>query len=213
VPSGALSPAFITSGAGSAHRTQGAGPLTRSVNLAIPANEFANLATLPTEGHIEDYEYIHGDEALRHALHDFHWLPTPHGALLKTLPVHEPNDLFNTAFRLFSLQSPIRKDKREAAFRLLSDKQFAELPENLEYFRDRYGAILKERYGNFDGLASVRGTPYRRVERLHYQYIGRQLTEVEAMLEYIAGLDKRLLSRGDMSQARSINDTRDATLD
>ncbi|HLN10551.1 MAG TPA: hypothetical protein VK281_16545, partial [Xanthobacteraceae bacterium] len=77
-------------------------------NLAVPANEFVNLAELATEGHIADYRQIQQDDPRRDALHEFGWLPTRHGALLKTLPVHEPNDLYDTRFRLFTLQSPFR---------------------------------------------------------------------------------------------------------
>jgi hypothetical protein len=72
-------------------------------NLAIPANEFVNLAELMTEGEIEDYHNILRDGPRRDAFHEFHWLPTRQGALLKTLPVHDPNDLYDTTFRLFTL--------------------------------------------------------------------------------------------------------------
>jgi hypothetical protein len=58
----------------------------------VPANEFVNLAELGTEGNISDYQEIQQNGPERDALHEFHWLPTRHGALLKTLPVHEPND-------------------------------------------------------------------------------------------------------------------------
>ena len=72
-------------------------------NLAVPANEFVNLAELGNEGNIADYEQIQQDDPQRDALHEFNWLPTRHGALLKTLPVYEPNDLYDTTFRLFTL--------------------------------------------------------------------------------------------------------------
>jgi hypothetical protein len=75
-------------------------------NLAVPANEFVNLAELMTEGDIEDYRWILRDGPRRDAFHEFHWLPTRQGALLKTLPVHDPNDLYDTTFRLFTLQLP-----------------------------------------------------------------------------------------------------------
>jgi len=67
-------------------------------NLAVPANEFVNLAELGNEGNIADYEQIQQDDPQRDALYEFNWLPTRHGALLKTLPVYEPNDLYDTCF-------------------------------------------------------------------------------------------------------------------
>jgi hypothetical protein len=38
-------------------------------------------------------------------------------------------------------------------------------------------------------LASVRGTPYRRVERLYYEYIKVQRAEVDSMLDRLSGLE------------------------
>jgi hypothetical protein len=38
-------------------------------------------------------------------------------------------------------------------------------------------------------LASVRGTPYRRVERLYYEYIREQRAEVEAILDRLASIE------------------------
>src|SRR6516162_4280828 len=131
-------------------------------NLAIPANEFVNLAELMTEGNIEDYRDILRDGPRRDALHEFHWLPTRQGALLKTLPVHEPNDLYDTTFRLFTLQSPFRMSKTQRAIDLLSDEHFVNLDANLRYFHQEYDTILASHDEHGDTLSSVRGTPYRR---------------------------------------------------
>jgi hypothetical protein len=161
-------------------------------NLAVPANEFVNLAELGTEDNIADYRQIQDDGPHRDALYEFDWLPTRHGALLKTLPVHEPNDLYDTTFRLFTLQSPFRMGKTQHAIQLLSDARFVDLGTNLRYFRDKYDAILAGRDESRDRLASVRGTPYRRIERLHYDYIESQRAEVEAMLKRFPALENSL---------------------
>jgi hypothetical protein len=158
-------------------------------NLAVPANEFVDLAELGTEGDIDDYREIQQDGPQRDALHEFHWLPTRHGALLKTLPVHEPNDLYDTTFRLFTLQSPFRMGKTQRAIDLLSDERFVNLDANLHYFRDKYEMILASHDERRDMLASVRGTPYRRVERLFYDYIKAQRTEVDSMLARLSVLE------------------------
>jgi hypothetical protein len=163
--------------------------LRQIFNLALPANEFVNLAELGTEGNIEDYREIQRDGPQRDALHEFHWLPTRHGALLKTLPVHEPNDLYDTMFRLFTLQSPFRMGKTQRAIDLLSDERFVNLDANLRYFHQKYDTILASHDEHRDMLASVRGSPYRRVERLYYEYIRAQRTEVESMLDRISALE------------------------
>ena len=158
-------------------------------NLAVPANEFVDLAELGTEGSISDYREIQQNGPERDALHEFHWLPTRHGALLKTLPVHEPNDLYDTTFRLFTLQSPFRMGKTQRAIDLLSDERFVKLDANLRYFREKYDTILASREERRDMLASVRGSPYRRLERLQYEYIRAQRAQVESMLERLSPLE------------------------
>ena len=159
------------------------------LNLAVPANEFVNLAELSTKGDIEDYREIQRNGPERDALHEFHWLPTRHGALLKTLPVHEPNDLYDTTFRLFTLQSPFRMGKTQRAIDLLSDQRFVQLDANLRYFQKKYDTILTSRDAERDMLRSVRGTPYRRAERLYYEYIETQRAEVAGMLDRLSSLE------------------------
>jgi hypothetical protein len=158
-------------------------------NLAVPANEFVNLAMLGTSGNISSYREIQSDGPERDAFYDFHWLPTRHGALLKTLPVHEPNDLYDTTFRLFTLQSPFRMGKTQRAIDLLSDDRFVNLDANLRYFRERYDTILASRDERRDTLASVRGSSYRRVERLFYEYMQAQRAEVGFMLGRLSDLE------------------------
>ena len=157
-------------------------------NLAIPANEFVNLAELMTGGDLEDYRDILRDGPRRDAFHEFHWLPTRQGALLKTLPVHDPNDLYDTTFRLFTLQSPFLMGKTQRAIALLSDPRFVDLNTNLHYFEQRYDAILAEHDEQRDSMASVRGTRFRRVESLYYDYIHSQSAEVQSMLKRIAAM-------------------------
>jgi len=166
--------------------------LRQIFNLAIPANEFVNLAELSTRGNIDDYREIQQDGLERDALHGFHWLPTRHGALLKTLPVHEPNDLYDATFRLFTLQSPFRMGKTQRAVDLLSDERFVKLDANLRYFRQKYDKILASHDERRDMLASVRGTPYRRVERLYYDYIHAQRAEVDSMLDRLSTLEDHM---------------------
>lgn len=154
----------------------------RIFNLAIPANEFANLAELGTSGNIDDYRAIRRNGPERDAFHEFRWLATRHGGLLKTLPVHDPNDLYDTTLRLFTLQSPFRMGKTRRTIDLLADRRFVDLGDNLRYFLERYDAILAGRDASRNTLASVRGTPYRRVERLFLEYVQVQRAEVNTML-------------------------------
>lgn len=158
------------------------------LNLAVPANEFVNLAILGRDGPIEDDKALFADDPLRDALNDFRWLPTRPGAVLKTLPVHQPNDLYDTTFRLFAIQSPWSRGKTAYAVRLLADPESVDLETNLRAFRDRYDAILADRGAAFDGLASVRGSPYRRFGRVYAEYITQQRADVDRLLAQLAAL-------------------------
>jgi hypothetical protein len=155
-------------------------------NLAVPANEFVNLAELMTQGNLADYRDILRDGPRRDAFHEFRWRPTEPGALLKTLPVHDPNDLYDTKFRLFTLQSPFLMGKTQRAIDLLSDPKFVDLEANLHYFEKKYDMILAGHDERRDTMASVRGTPLRRVERLYYDYMRRERADVHSMLTRLA---------------------------
>ena len=75
--------------------------------------------------------------------------------------------------------------KTQRAIDLLSDQRFVYLDTNLHYFESRYSAILAQHDEQRDSLASVRGTRFRRVESLYYDYIHDQSTEVRSMLNLI----------------------------
>ena len=156
--------------------------LRQLFNLAIPANEFVNLARLGAEGPLDDYGKVYGDSVRRDALMEFDWLPTRHGALVKTLPVHADNDLYDTTFRMFVLQSPFRQGQMRDGVRLLSDERFVDVGANLRHFAQVYAGILADRDQEGLGLASLRGDRYRRVRRRYYAYIQKQQAEAEALL-------------------------------
>ena len=107
---------------------------------------------------------------------------------MKTLPVHAPNDLYDTTFRLFTLQSPLLMGKTQRAIDLLSDRRFVVLDTNLHYFEGRYDTILARHDERRDNMASVRGTRFRRVEQLYYAYIRSQRSKVQSMLDRITAM-------------------------
>jgi negative regulator of sigma E activity len=102
--------------------------------------------------------------------------------------VHDPNDLYDTTFRLFTLQSPFLMGKTQRAIALLSNQRFVDLNANLRYFEQRYDTILAQHDEQRDSMASVRGTRFRRVQSLYYDYIRLQSAEVQSMLKRIAAI-------------------------
>ena len=71
--------------------------------------------------------------------------------------------------------------KTQRAIDLLSDQRFVDLDTNLHYFAEKYDAILARHDEERDTMASVRGTPFRRVAQLYNQYIHAQRDKVRAM--------------------------------
>jgi len=84
-------------------------------------------------------------------------------------------------FGLFTLQSPFLMGKTQRAINLLSDQRFVDLDANLHYFAEKYDAILARHDEERDTMATVRGTPFRRVAQLYDQHIHTQRDEVRAM--------------------------------
>ncbi len=156
--------------------------LRQLFHLAIPANEFANLAQLGTTGPLDDFGAVYRKDAWRHALLEFGWLPTRHGALLKILPVHQQNDLFDTTFRKFVLEGPLRRGTTRRVRELFSDPRYVELEANLEHFRAVYEEILAERR-QAETASALRGDRRRTVRRRYDRYIEEQLSDVVQKLE------------------------------
>ncbi|UCE87206.1 MAG: hypothetical protein JSU66_05625, partial [Deltaproteobacteria bacterium] len=111
-------------------------------HMAVPANEFVDLAALALESPLDDFSGIYRNELQRQTFLEQGWLPMQPGAMLKTLPVHTENDLYDTRFRLLVLESPFRTGETKRAQRLLGDARHTELRANLGWFRSRYDAIL-----------------------------------------------------------------------
>jgi hypothetical protein len=168
--------------------------LRQLFNLAIPANEAIGLAVLGTMGPLDSYAEIFREDALRNAMLEFGWLPTRHGALLVSLPVHPANELFDTRPRLLAFQGPFLAHKTRRLIELLDDPRFTALDPNLRYFAARYRKILSSREAP-ETLAAVRGDRHRRFRRRYFSMIEQELAEVRSM-------------QGDASPARVLEGSR-----
>ena len=162
--------------------------LRQFFNLAIPANEFANLAILANEYPLGDFSRLYEDEVKRESLLERSWLPTRHGALLKTIGVHEDNDLYDTRFKIFVLQAPLLKHKSRRVRGMLSDERYLQIEPNLFHFRVKYATILRERPADLDISSEEDAFPsgegaLGEVAQRYYEYIEEQLEDVEGRLK------------------------------
>ncbi|HTY18501.1 MAG TPA: hypothetical protein VMH82_12310 [Myxococcota bacterium] len=155
--------------------------LLQLFHLAVPANEAINLAALGTSGPIDSYPRIFRSDPMRDAMLEFGWLPTRHGALLVSLPVHPNNELFDPQPRLLIFQGPVTVRTTRQLLAMLDDPRFTDLAPNLEHFREVYAEILSKRDAQDDVLAPLRGDRYRRVRRRYFSVIEAALRDVEKM--------------------------------
>ena len=155
--------------------------LRQLFNLAVPANAFVDLAWLGARGPIDDLGAVYGYDPARNALLEFGWLPTRHGALVTLLPIHAPNQLYDTTARIFVQQRPWSPGATRKASELFEDPAATQLVANLERFREIYAEIAGDEDPE-SWLSGLRGDRYRLVRRRHRRYAERQLEEVDAML-------------------------------
>ena len=160
--------------------------LRQLFHLAVPANEAIGLAALGTSGPIDSYERIFDDDSMRNGLLEFDWLPTRHGALLVSLPVHPDNQVFDPQPRLLVFQGAVTLRTTRRLLKLLDDPRFTELDANLRHFRQVYGEILADRERQ-EAKTELRGDRYRRVRRRYYSVIEKELRDVERMQAQAAG--------------------------
>ena len=152
-------------------------------NLSIPANEFADLALLSMTYPIEDFDKIYQDEFKRESLLRRGWLPTRHGALFDITGVHQNNEVYDTRFKLFVLQTPVLKQKGKKIREMVNDPRFTEVKDNLLYFKSRYEAILNKRPEDWQEVPP--GDSYKEARNQYYKYIELQLIDVNNKLEQL----------------------------
>jgi hypothetical protein len=163
--------------------------LRQLFNLAVPANAFVDLAFLSNEYPIEEFDKIRGDALRWKGLVENGWLPAAPGALVKTLPVHQVNALYDSKLRLFILKGFLSDDTTKRAQRLLSDGRYLQIDANLRYFYDRYQAILAKRDDSGGIFSELWGDGDREARAVYYNYVEQARADVLQILERLAELD------------------------
>jgi len=118
--------------------------LRQIFHLAIPANEFLALAERGNDFPIDQHWRVFLDDEASTALEEFGWLPTRDGALLRVLPIHAQNEVFDTRYALFVLENPLRRPRTRQFARMLEEPRYHDLETNLRHFETTYAQILAE---------------------------------------------------------------------
>jgi hypothetical protein len=158
-------------------------------NLAVPANTFVDLAYLLNRFPIEDFDKVRRDELRWRGLTEDDWVPASPGGLVKMLPIHQVNALYDTRYRMFVLGGFFKSDARKRARHLLTDGRYLQLDANLRYFYERYQRILAGR-DEESWRDSLRGEEYHQDREAYYGYIERRRDAVLEVLRRLARLDQ-----------------------
>ncbi len=156
--------------------------LKQLFNLSVPANEFVNLFDRANNYPIEDIKKIYRDEVLNQTLMEYHWLPTRHGALLRTIQVRQENEVYDPQFKIFVMEFPIIKQKTRKVKKMAQRPEFTELKANLLYFQQRYRKILARKEKT---LRKNNDPKFLEFARVYYQYIQEQLDDVNVKLRVL----------------------------
>ena len=163
--------------------------LGQLANLSVPANEVADLALLITEFPIDDIGKIVGDDIQRRTLARRNWLPRRHGAMVKLIPVHQRNELYETDVAIFMLRNPLRRGKSRKVGALYSLPRNTDLEANLLYYKQLYADILADRPEDWQALPG--DTAKHRARSHYYQYIEAQLADVNEKIAKLRTLPAR----------------------
>ena len=154
--------------------------LRQLLHLAVPANEFVNLARLGNDPPLDRPRQLYRNRMTRATLLEQGWLPTRHGALIQTIPVHEPNELYDPSFKLFVLENPLLRLTTRDAKRMLRDHRYTEIEQNLLHFRQEYARILSERPEPAREAAPPGG--FDAFRERYFSYLESQLMDVKDKL-------------------------------
>lgn len=164
------------------HKTINTFRLLQLFNLAIPANEFIDLAMLVKHYPVEDIRRIYDDDFYRKSLIENDWVPAEAGSLLDVRSVHKKNELYNTKFNIFILQRPFARDKGDKIRDMLEEPRFTSLKDNLLYFKNRYEKILEDKPEAFK--KGKKGS-YQKFKKEYYNYIEDELEIVNKNLKRV----------------------------
>ena len=142
---------------------------------------------------MNDFEQVLADPVLRRTLAQRSWLPVRHGAMLKVIPVHQKNELYETDMAIFMLKHPFRRRKSATVRDLLDEPRNTELEANLLHFQELYRRILAERPSDWQAVAE--DTADRRARAHYYRHIEAQLEDVNEKLGRLRAMGAGAASR------------------
>jgi hypothetical protein len=126
-----------------AHKEPPTSLLGGIASMGVPANQVIDLARRTNLFPLEDFDAVRDDAAMAESLATQGWLPTRQGALLKSVPVHRPNQIYDTSLQMFVVEGP-GQAATKAVSEMINDGRYVDLGPNLLYYQERYQKILEQ---------------------------------------------------------------------
>lgn len=165
--------------------------LTSIFDFPVPKNEFVNLVRRTNDLPIDDLEQMFKDPAARTMLLEHGQLPTQPGALIDYVGMLQNNDVYSTQSKIIFYDQPGFGSYQRYFEGILRAPRYSRLRENLAHFFALYQKIDSEKQSVEDYLREHRGIPvaqeksFREFHRRYYEYVDRQLQEVEKNLAHL----------------------------
>lgn len=119
--------------------------LRQLFNLAVPSNEFIDIAELGNDASLEDVVSFYLDGHKRRMLIDHDWIGTQPGVLVEALDVHAQNSLYRTDSDFLILDLPLLHPRKNAFERMITEPRYLDARANLDFFREKYRKALERK--------------------------------------------------------------------
>lgn len=152
--------------------------LVAALSFPVPKNEFVNQMRRSNDLPIDNPISLFRDATAREALLRDHWLPTSPGAIATATPMRQQNELYDTDVNLIFYDSPILGSFQRQFDRIVADRRYTDLADNLRYFSTVYARISTDRrpadwWLAHADLPRADEASFRAFTKLYYDYIDR----------------------------------------
>jgi len=159
-------------------------------DFPVPKNEFVNLMRRTNDLPIDDPETLYRDTAARRMLLEQGRLPTEPGAIADLGGIIPENEVYDTKSEIIFYDEPITGSYQEWFDRILSEKRYLSLKDNLAYFATLYQRIERQqvpldRYPPAQRMTAEERHDFAVFYEKYYTYIAQQSAETARNIAWL----------------------------
>jgi hypothetical protein len=152
--------------------------LVSALSFPVPKNEFVNQVRRSNDLPIDNPVALFRDATAREALLQDGWLPTGPGAIATATPIRRVNELYDTNVNLIFYDTPVVGPFQRHFDRIVADRRYSDLADNLRYFATLYAKIGANRESpewwlSRAGLPRRDDASFEAFYKSYYDYIDR----------------------------------------